>query len=318
MKRPKLLAVGGAHVDRRGQVAGPFAPGASNPGRMREDVGGGAFNALRNAAQRGIDCSLMSVRGADSAGENVARAILQAKIRDISAVFLDRATASYTALIDRDGDVIAGLADMELYETVFAKQLRRSKARDEIAAADTILCDANLPAAALERLAALAGGKPLFAIAISPAKVVRFSGVLASVSCLFMNGREAAALSATPEQAGPVELAERLRSLGLASGVITWGSSAVTGFDPDGTFHDHAPHPAVDGGRDRGRRCAGRRDNCRNHARPAAQGCAARRHRRGGSDDRQPEGRDRHAGARTCRSAGPCAGTASGAMRNAP
>ena len=65
MKRPKLLAVGGAHVDRRGQVAGPYAPGASNPGRMREDVGGGAFNALRNAVQRGIDCSLMSVRGAN-------------------------------------------------------------------------------------------------------------------------------------------------------------------------------------------------------------------------------------------------------------
>ena len=72
--------------------------------------------------------------------------------------------------------MVAGLADMELYEIVFAKQLRRSKARDEIADADAILCDANLPAAALERLAALADGKPLFAIAISPAKVVRFVG----------------------------------------------------------------------------------------------------------------------------------------------
>ena len=243
MKRPKLLAVGGAHVDRRGQVTGPFAPGASNPGRMREDVGGGAFNALRNAAQRGIDCSLMSVRGADSAGENVARAILQANIRDLSAVFLDRATASYTALIDRDGDVIAGLADMELYEIVFAKQLRRSKARDEIADADAVLCDANLPAAALERLAALARGKPLFAIAISPAKAVRLAGMLGSISCLFMNGREAAALSATPELASPIELARRLRSLGLSSGVITRGSAPVTGFDPDGTFSIMPPNP---------------------------------------------------------------------------
>src|SRR3954469_4442092 len=152
MKHPRLLAIGGAHIDRRGQVTGPFTPGASNPGRMREDVGGGAFNALRNAVQRDIGCSLMSVRGADSAGDNVARAIHDAKIRDLSAVFLDRATASYTALIDRDGEVLAGLADMELYEIVFAKQLRRSKARDEIAEADAILCDANLPAAALDRL----------------------------------------------------------------------------------------------------------------------------------------------------------------------
>ena len=199
MTLPKLLAVGGAHVDRRGQMSGPFVPGASIPGTMAEDVGGGVFNALRNAVQRGVEASLMSVRGADAAGETVAGAIAAAKIRDLSAVFLDRATPSYTALLDRDGEVIAGLADMQLYELAFAKQLRRSKARDEVAAADAILCDANLPAAALERLAAIAAGKKLFAIAISPAKAVRLGGVLADISCLFMNGREAASLAATAQ-----------------------------------------------------------------------------------------------------------------------
>ena len=48
--QPKtLLAIGGAHLDRRGRVLGAYHPGASNPGRMTEDVGGGVFNALRNA-----------------------------------------------------------------------------------------------------------------------------------------------------------------------------------------------------------------------------------------------------------------------------
>ncbi len=236
MNRPKLLAVGGAHVDRRGRVSGIFVPGASNPGTMSEDVGGGVFNALRNAAQRGVSASLMSVRGADSAGENVARAIAEARIDDLSAVFLDRATPSYTALVDRDGEVLAGLADMQLYELAFDKQLRRSKAREAVAAADAVLTDANLPAAALARLAGLAAGKRLFAIAISPAKVVRLAGVLESVACLFMNIREAASLSATTETAGPAALAGRLRALGLAAGVITAGKGNVTGFDPDGVF----------------------------------------------------------------------------------
>jgi len=245
MTRPKLLAVGGAHIDRRGQVSTVFVPGASNPGRMREDVGGGAFNALRNAVQRDVDCALMSVRGADAAGDSVASAIHAAKIRDISSVFLDRATASYTAIVDVDGKVVAGLADMELYEIVFAKQLRRSKARDEIADADAILCDANLPAAGLERLALLADGKPLFAVAISPAKVVRFTGILANVTCLFMNGREAAALAAAPQEAGPAELARRLRSAGLRAGVITAGSAAVTGFDAGGIFSIVPPAPPL-------------------------------------------------------------------------
>src|SRR6185369_524873 len=117
----RLLGVGGAHIDRRGQMSGQFVPGASIPGTMAEDVGGGVFNALRNAVQRGIEASLMSVRGADAAGENVARAIGEARIRDLSVVFLDRASPSYTALIDREGEVIAGLADMALYDLAFAR-----------------------------------------------------------------------------------------------------------------------------------------------------------------------------------------------------
>jgi pseudouridine kinase len=245
MPRPKLLAIGGAHIDRRGQVTGTYVPGASNPGRMSEDVGGGVFNALRNAVQRGVDASLMSVRGADAAGENVARAVSDARIRDLSAVFLDRATPSYTALIDRDGEVIAGLADMALYELAFAKQLRRSKARDEAAAADAILTDANLAAEALARVAELAQGKPLFAIAISPAKVVRLSDVLTRVTCLFMNLREAASLAAIGADAGAPAIAARLGEAGLGCGVITEGGNAVTGFDADGIFAIMPPKPAA-------------------------------------------------------------------------
>lgn len=243
MPRPKLLAIGGAHVDRRGQVSGIYVPGASNPGTMSEDVGGGVFNALRNAVQRGVDASLMSVRGADAAGDNVARAIGEAKIRDLSAVFLDRATPSYTAFIDRDGEVIAGLADMMLYELAFPRQLRRSKARDEAAAADAILTDANLPADALARVAALASAKPLFAIAISPAKVVRLNGILSAVSCLFMNLREAASLAAAGADAGVTTVVARLREAGLAAGVVTQGAEPVTGFDRDGIFTIRPPSP---------------------------------------------------------------------------
>ena len=182
LKSPKILAVGGAHIDRRGQVSGAYVPAASNPGTMREDVGGGVFNALRSAVRRGVAASLLSVRGGDAAAETVSRAIAEAGIADLSAVFLDRTTPSYTALIDRDGELIVGFADMALYDLAFPKQIRRSKVREVIAAADAVLCDANLPSSALERLVALAAGKPVFAIAISPAKVVRLIPVLGALA----------------------------------------------------------------------------------------------------------------------------------------
>src|SRR5690606_4481864 len=140
---------------------------------MVEDVGGGTFNALRTAVRRGTAASLLSLRGGDAAGETVARAIREAGIADLSAVFLDRSTPSYTAILDAGGELVVGFADMALYDLAFPKQVRRSGLRHAAKDADALLVDANLPESALERLAGLACPKPIFAVAISPAKVVR-------------------------------------------------------------------------------------------------------------------------------------------------
>ncbi|TPN29129.1 carbohydrate kinase [Mesorhizobium sp. B2-3-3] len=243
VKSAKILAVGGAHIDRRGQVAGPYVPAASNPGTMREDVGGGVFNALRSTVRRGVSASLLSVRGGDAAGDTVLRAIGEAGITDLSAVFLDRTTPSYTALIDREGELIVGFADMALYDLAFPKQIRRSKVREVVADADAILCDANLPASALVRLVSLAAGKPVFAIAISPAKVTRLIPVLGELAQLFMNRREAVVLAGVNANAAEREMIDGLRCSGLASGVVTAGSAPVLGFDETGAFSILPPAP---------------------------------------------------------------------------
>jgi sugar/nucleoside kinase (ribokinase family) len=245
MTPTKLFAAGGAHIDRRGHISGPYAAGASNPGTMREEAGGGAFNALRNAIERGCEGTLLSVRGGDVAGEAVARAIREAGIADLSATFLDRATPTYTAFIEANGDVVAGLADMSLYDLAFAKLIRRRAIRDAIAEADAVLCDANLPEPALERLAGLAGARPIFAVAISPAKVVRLRPILTRIACLFMNRREAAALSGAGLGDDPANMARALASSGLTSGVISAGKETVVGFSADGLFEIEPPSPRL-------------------------------------------------------------------------
>jgi sugar/nucleoside kinase (ribokinase family) len=187
---------------------------------------------------------MMSVRGGDAAGQTVARAIAAAGIRDLSVTFLDRATPSYTALVDRHGDVIAALADMELYELAFAKQLRRASLRQAAARADALFVDANLPAEALARVPGLAAGKPVFALAVSPAKAGRLSGVLDDLSCLFLNTREAAILAgAPPASADPAGFVPGLRAAGLRRGVITGGAQPLAAFDEAGSF-EVAPPPA--------------------------------------------------------------------------
>jgi sugar/nucleoside kinase (ribokinase family) len=243
MTPARLLAFGGAHIDRRGQMTSPYVPGASIPGTMREDVGGGAFNALRAAVQRGMHGAIISVRGGDAAGETVARTIASSGIEDLSAVFLDRATPSYTALLDGAGDVVAALADMQLYEIAFPRQMRRAKIREAIAKADALLCDANLPAGGLERLAGMRDGRPLFAIAISPAKAVRLKGVLPALACLCMNRREAAALADTAADEPLAGVVDRLRAAGLAAGIVTQGREPALAFDAGGVFSVTPPAP---------------------------------------------------------------------------
>jgi len=235
-KKPLLFAVGGAHLDRRGQSSVPFVPGASNPGIMREEPGGGVFNALRLMVQRGVAAEILSVRGGDRIGDMIGAAIHAAGIRDGSAVYMDRATPSYTAILDEHGDVVAAIADMALYELALPKQLRRRKVRDSIAIADAVFCDANLPSDALQQLADLVGERPLFALAISPAKAQRLRPIFSNLSCLFMNRREALALTGLSQNAELKDIYAALRAEGLRGAIVSNGGDAALAFSGDEAF----------------------------------------------------------------------------------
>ncbi|MEZ5808419.1 MAG: PfkB family carbohydrate kinase [Zhengella sp.] len=237
----RLFAAGGAHVDRRGRLCVPFTPGASHPGTMRETVGGGAFNAARAAAGRGALVSLLSARGGDAGGTRIADAIAHAGLHDLGATFLDRASPSYTSVLGEDGEQIVGLADMALYETAFDRLLRRKRVRDALREADAILADANLPASAMGRLVALAGDRPLHAMAISPAKALHWRPVLRHVACLFCNQAEAAALTGRAPGTPAPALADALSALGVRRAMVTAGGGPLTLLDAGQVTTLHPP-----------------------------------------------------------------------------
>lgn len=234
--RPVLLAIGAAHPDRRGRAFDRFVPGVSNPGTFREEIGGAVFNALRNASRHDIECKLVSVRGGDMSGQAVETAVAQAGIVDRSTTFLDRSTPGYTAMLDTDGALVGAIADMALYETAFPGIVARSRFRREIDRADAVLVDANLPEEALRRIAGLAVGKPLYAIGVSPAKVVRLHAILPVSGCLFMNSVEAGALAGTDAQA-----ARELAARGIGPFVITAGENPLTAYDGERLFEIDPP-----------------------------------------------------------------------------
>lgn len=229
----KILVLGGAHIDRRGRIFADTTPGASNPGSWFEEAGGGGFNAARNLARLGHDVRMISPRGGDPLGDMVAAAAAHAGVDDRPFTFLDRKTPSYTAILERDGNLVIALADMELYKLFSPRRLMVRSIRDAFQAAELILCDANLPAETLAAIALRAAelAKPLAAIAISPAKVVRLAPSLGRIDHLFLNEAEAGTLAdGRPDD--PREWVHRLRSLGLKGGVITRGKGPLIAFEP--------------------------------------------------------------------------------------
>jgi len=223
-----ILVLGGAHIDRRGRISGETAPGASNPGTWKEEAGGGAFNAARSLSRLGYPVTLISPRGGDAEGEAVGIAAEAAGVIDRPFTFLDRRTPTYTAILERDGNLAIALADMELYRFFVPRRLQVRQVRDAIDAADFLLTDANLPAETLAALGKMARerGKPLAGIGISPAKVVRYTGQLGNFDYLFMNEAEARALTGEhPDnyRAWP----GIFRARGLMGGAITRGRSEV-------------------------------------------------------------------------------------------
>ncbi|THV10968.1 carbohydrate kinase family protein [Rhizobium rhizophilum] len=231
----EILAIGGAHIDRRARIFGDTKPGASNPGAWFEEAGGGVFNAARNLSRLGRSVRLIAPRGGDAAGQMVADAADRAGLDDQPVMFLGRATPSYTAILERDGNLVIALADMALYDAFTARRLKARSLRDSVALATHVLTDANLPADTLAALAASchSAGKGISAIAISPAKVIKFRGALPQLSHLFMNGAEAEAIAGErPER--PEDWPALLRAMGLSGGTVTSGSGPTIAFDTDG------------------------------------------------------------------------------------
>lgn len=231
MNRP-IVVFGGAHIDRRGRIEGETVMGASNPGHFISEAGGGGLNAARALSRLGNQVRLVAPRGGDTAGDDVAAAAAEAGIDDRPFVFLDRATPSYTAILDHDGGLIVAIADMGLYSLFTPRRLHTLSVRAALEGAGAILCDANLPAETLGALADLAGDLhvPLGAIAISPAKVVRFLPILDRLDWLFMNAAEARALSGKAA-ASPSEWPAILNGIGLRGGVVTGGAGPIVAFE---------------------------------------------------------------------------------------
>ncbi|MBC8131139.1 MAG: carbohydrate kinase, partial [Rhizobiaceae bacterium] len=216
-----------------------------NPGSVTETVGGAIFNAAAALGAFGASVRLVSCRGGDADGALVADALSHAGIEDLSVTWLDRRTASYTAILDDRGELVAGIADMAIYDLLSPRVLSRRHLRDALEGADAVLVDANLPGPTVDHLVAAAGQRIVAAIGVSPAKATRLARALPRLSVVFLSRAEAASIVEASSATGIAVIARLLAEAGAQRAVVTDGPSEVAILDADGSVLLQSPPPVA-------------------------------------------------------------------------
>jgi pseudouridine kinase len=224
-----IACIGGIVLDRKARVGGGARPGTSNPVSVTTSTGGVASNIARNLARLGCRVSLYSIIGADDSGATALRELENSGV-DSSALLCSRthSTASYTAVLEPDGELFIGLADMDIFEELDAPWADRIASA--LAQYPIWIVDTNLPAQTIERLLmAHKGNATVLADPISIVKSERIRSSLAAVDVLFPNRKETAVLSGFDvNTSGDVaKAATEIRKRGVGTVVVTLGGDGI-------------------------------------------------------------------------------------------
>jgi pseudouridine kinase len=195
-----IAAIGGAHIDRRGLLRAPSVPGSSNPATVRTDFGGVARNVAYNLARLGCPVRLVSRVGDDESGRQVRHHLEAAAIEPLLTTSPHHPTASYTAILEPSGELVIGLADMDIYDELTPEWIEPSLPR--LRECDLWFLDTNLPGDTIAWLLDAAGPIPVAVDAISVAKSERLVPLLPRISLLFCNAAQAAVLAKARAAAG--------------------------------------------------------------------------------------------------------------------
>jgi pseudouridine kinase len=242
-RRP-VVCIGAANLDRKLRSLAGIALHTSNPASQSESFGGVARNIAENLARMGSAVALLSATGKDSSGAALLSHAQSLGIDTSATLQIDGvASGTYTAVLDRDGEMVVALADMALYERLDPAFIAACQPR--IAASALVVADLNLPLATVEALIAQARRfeAPLVLVAVSEPKMTRLPQDLSGVRLLVLNRGELAArvgrelASESDLDAAVLEV----RAQGARDLIVTRGAEGVLTTRGDGIVRLAAP-----------------------------------------------------------------------------
>jgi sugar/nucleoside kinase (ribokinase family) len=185
-----IICIGGANVDRKFYAKFEITNATSNPVKSSRTVGGVARNIAENLGRLGEEVSLISASGNDSEWREISDLSSPFMNLDHVAQFENSSTGSYTAVLDKNGDLSIALADMDVYENITPELLIKNS--NILRRAKCIVVDLNCPIETIDFLCSFTSKHniPLVIIPVSSPKMNRLPKTLNAVSWLIVNKDE--------------------------------------------------------------------------------------------------------------------------------
>ena len=242
-----VVVVGGANIDIKVAIKGAAIPGTSNPGTATVSVGGVGRNIAHNLARLGTPVRLISAVGRDPEGDRLLDETAAAGV-DVAAVRRGGKTGVYSAVLDRDGELVIGVSAMDVVDEITQRLLGRNRAT--IAGAAFIVADCNLPRSSLQWLQQSAKEQdiPFLVEPVSAIKVEKLNAVLrrgAAVHTVTPNLQQLAALTSRDLRSleATQEAARVLHDRGVSNVLVGLGAEGalLSAMQGDGVRQHHIP-----------------------------------------------------------------------------
>ena len=113
-----IICIGAANVDRKFYCDTDLQSMTSNPVKSTKSIGGVARNIAENLGRLGENVTFLTAAGNDSEWSLIKKLSEPFMNTNYIQPIENASTGSYTAIIDKKGDMQYGFADMNIYEEI--------------------------------------------------------------------------------------------------------------------------------------------------------------------------------------------------------
>ncbi|WP_285768459.1 carbohydrate kinase family protein [Peribacillus sp. SI8-4] len=229
-QKSPIICIGGANIDKKLYTQNEIVNKTSNPvlGSSRT-VGGVARNIAENLGRLGEEVILLSARGNDADWLDIYQSSSPFMNLEHVMTIADLATGSYTAVINKNGDLSLALADMKIFDYITPDLLLKNI--ELLLMAKCIVVDLNCPRETIEFLGSFTAKHhiPLVIIPVSSQKMSALPGKMNAVSWLIVNKDETETyLNVKINDRNDWENSVRVwLELGVENVIVTNGSNGV-------------------------------------------------------------------------------------------